>query len=135
MRRTATLEKLASLGGTALVGETLQLILGVWDLRMDAFDAPIVHGIGLIQHHLRDSIDPERWADTLLGVVPLALKTQAAALGETLTGTAGVRMAITIMVRYNRNHRVPGKTVLVSARSFGGGARNARSRPLPVKSA
>ena len=135
VRCTATLEKLAALGGTDLVRETLELIVGVWDLRMDAFDAPIVHSIGLIHHHLRDRIDPERLADTLLGVAPLILRTQAAALGEMITGTAGVRMAITIMVLYNKNRRVPGKPVLVSARSFGGGARNARSRPLPVKTA
>ncbi|UJL32185.1 hypothetical protein HZU38_30865 (plasmid) [Mycolicibacterium vanbaalenii] len=135
VRCTATLEKLAALGGTDLVRETLQLILSVWDLRTDAYDAPIVHGVGLIQHHLRERIDPERLADTLLGVVPLALRTQAAALGDTLTGTAGVRMATTIMVLYNKNRRVLGRPVLVSARSFGGGARNARSRPLPSKTA
>jgi hypothetical protein len=135
VRCTATLEKLAALGGTDLVRETLQLILGVWDLRTDAYDAPIVHAIGLIQHHLRERIDPQRLADTLLGVVPLALRTQAAALGDTLTGTSGVRMAITIMVLYNKNRRVPGRPVLVSARSFGGGSRNARSRPLPSKTA
>lgn len=70
-----------------------------------------------------------------MGVVPLALKTHAAALEETLTGTAGVRMAITIMLLYNKNRRVPGRPVLVSARSFGGGSRNARSRPRPVHTA
>lgn len=135
VRCTATLEKLAALGGTDLVRDTLALILDVWDLRPDAFDAPLVHGIGLIQHHLRGRIDPERLADTLLGVVPLALRTHAAAMGETLSGTAGVRMAITVMVLYNKNRRVPGERVLVSARTFGGGSRNARSRPLPVKTA
>ena len=135
VRCTATLEKLAALGGTELVSDTLRMILGVWDQRADAYDAPLVHGIGLIQHHLGQRIDPERLVDTLLGVMPLALKTQAAALGETLTGTAGVRMATTIMVLYNKNRRVSGKPVLVSARSFGGGARNARSRPISARSA
>ncbi|OOK65270.1 hypothetical protein BZL29_7711 [Mycobacterium kansasii] len=135
VRCTATLEKLFALGGAELIRDTLELIFQVWDLRMDAYDAPIVHGIGLIQHYLRDRIDPERLADTLLGVVPPALRTHAAALGETLTGTAGVRMATTIMVLYNRNRRVPGQRVLVSARTFGGGARNARSRPLPAQTA
>lgn len=127
VRCTATLEKLAALGGTELVASTLKLISDVWDLRVDAYDAPVVHAVGLIQHHLRDRVDPHRLTDTLMGVVPLALKTQAAALGETLTGTAGVRMAVTIMVLYNKNRRVPGRAVLVSARSFGGGSRNARS--------
>jgi hypothetical protein len=86
MRCTATLERLAALGGVELVRETLQLIVGLWDLRLDAFDAPIVYSIGLIQHHLRDRIDAERLADALLGVIPLALRTHAAALGETVTG-------------------------------------------------
>jgi hypothetical protein len=137
VRCTATLEKLAALGGTELVGETLKLITDVWDRQIDSFDAPVVHAIGLIQHHLGGRIDPHRLIDTLFGVTPLALKTHVAALGETLTvtGTAGVRTATTIMVLYNKNRRVPGKPVLVSARSFGGGSRNARSQPLPAKTA
>lgn len=135
VRCTATLEKLAGLGGVDLVRDTLQLIMGVWDLRIEAYDAPIVHAVGLILHHLKDRIDPERLADTLLGVLPLALRTHAAALGEALTGTAGVRMAITIMVLYNKNRRVPGQRILVCARTFGGGSRNARSMPPHAKSA
>lgn len=134
VRCTSTLEKLAGLGGIELVRDTLTLIMDVWDLRMDAYDAPLVHAVGLILYHLHGRIDPERLADTLLGVLPLALRTHAAAMGETLTGTAGVRMAITIMVFYNKNRRVPGERILVSARTFGGGSRNARSLPR-VKSA
>ncbi len=76
VRCTATLEKLVALGGTDLARETLQLIVGVWELRLDAFDGPLVHAVGLIRHHLRDRIDPERLADTVLGVVRLALWTQ-----------------------------------------------------------
>lgn len=129
VRCTSTLEKLAGLGGIELVRDTLTLIMGVWDLRVDAYDAPLMHAVGLILHHLRGRIDPERLADTLLGVMPLALRTHAAAMGETLTGTAGVRMAITIMVLYNKNRRIPGERILVSARTFGGGSRNARSLP------
>ncbi len=135
VRCTATLEKLAALGGTELVAETLKLITDVWDVMLDAFDAPIVHALGLIQHHLRDRIDAHRLVDTLMGVTPLQVKTHTAALGATLTGTAGVRTATTIMVIYNKNRRVPGKPVLASARTFGGGSRNARSQPLPAKSA
>lgn len=134
VRCTATLEKLVALGGVELLESTLKVITDVWDNRMDAFDAPLVHAVGLIQHYLADRIDPHRLTDTLMGVLPLKLKTQAAAL-ETLTGTTGVRLAITIMIFYNKNRRVPGKAVLVSARSFGGGSRNARSRPLSAKSA
>lgn len=137
VRCTATLEKLAGLGGTKLVGETLKLITDVWDREVDSFDAPIVHAIGLIQHHLGDRIDQHRLVDTLFGVTPRALKSQVAALEEAMgvTGTAGVRTATAIMVRYNKNRRVPGKAILVSARSFGGGSRNARSRTAPAKTA
>ncbi|WP_293002587.1 DUF6551 family protein [Mycobacterium sp.] len=133
VRCTATLEKLAGLGGVELVAATLGLIHGVWDQRVDAYDAPIVHAVGLILHHLHDRVDPERLTDTLLGVLPLSLRTHAAAMGEALTGTAGVRMAITIMVLYNKNRRVAGQRILVCARTFGGGSRNARS--LPAQSA
>jgi hypothetical protein len=121
VRCTATLEKLVALGGPELVASTLQMITDVWDVRTDAFDAPVVHAVGLILHHLRDRVDVHRLVDTLMGVMPLTLKTQTAALGETLTGTAGVRMAVTIMVFYNKNRRVPGRAVLVSARSFAAG--------------
>ena len=135
VRCTATLEKLAALGGAELVAATLQLIVNVWDLRLDAYDAPMVHALGLIGHHLRDRVDQHRLVDTLMGVTPLQIKTHTAALGATLTGTLGVRTATTIMVLYNKNRRVPGRPVLVSARTFGGGARNARSLPLDSKSA
>lgn len=131
VRCTSALEKLAALGGVTLIHDTLALIVDVWDTRVDAFDAPIVHGLGLVLHHLRGRVDMERLTDTLLGVLPLALKTETAALGSTLTGTTPVRTAITIMLFYNKNRRVRGDRILVSARTFGGGARNARSRPAP----
>lgn len=132
VRCTATLEKLVALGGIDLVTETLELIADVWDIRQDAYDAPLVHGLGLILHHLRNRIAPDRLADALLGVLPRQLKSQAQALRETTTGTAPKLMAIAIMVAYNRNRRVPGPKVLVSTRTFGGGSRNARSLPQPA---
>lgn len=137
VRCTATLEKLAALGGPVLVGKTLKMITDVWSRDVDSFDAPMVHAIGLILHHLRDRIDQHRLIDTLFGVTPLALKNHVAALGQTLTvtGTTGVRTAQAIMFIYNKNRRVPGKAILVSARSFGGGSRNARSRSVPAKTA
>ena len=114
VRCTATLEKLVALGGTDLARETLQLIVGVWELRLDAFDGPLVHAVGLIRHHLRDRIDPERLADTLLGVVPLALRTQLRRVGTDPHRHPGVRMAITIMVALQQEppcagHSSPGQ--------------------------
>jgi hypothetical protein len=133
VRCTATLEKLAALGGVELIRDTLDLIVDVWDVRQDAFDAPVVHGIGLVLHHLDAQIDLERLTDTLLGTVPLQLKTQALTLVG--TGRQPVRMAITLMSLYNRNRHVPGRRIDVSPRSFGGGARNARSLPALPESA
>jgi hypothetical protein len=136
VRCTATLEKLHKLGGIELVQDTLKLIVDIWDTRLDAFDAPIVHGIGLVLHHLRHRIDLERLADTLLDIpAPRHLKTRALALGETTTGTQPVLTAITVMFLYNKNRNVPGEKILVSARTFGGGARNARSLPPVAKTA
>lgn len=129
VRCTATLEKLTKLGGVELVGETLKLIVDVWDTRLEAFDAPVVHGLGLVLHHLRDQLDEERLADSLLGVVPRQLKSQASALRDTTTGTAPKLMAIAIMLCYNRNRRISGPRIMVNARTFGGGSRNARSLP------
>lgn len=136
VRCTSTLEKLRALGGVELVGDTLKLIIDVWDIRLDAFDAPIVHGIGLVLHHLRDRIDLERLADTLLGIPgPRNLKTRALALGEHQGGTQPVLTALMIMFLYNKNRNVPGERISVTARTFGGGARNARSLPRIAQTA
>ena len=135
LRCTSTLEKLHALGGVDLVRDTLALLVDVWDIRLDAFDALIVHGLGLILHYLRGRIDQERLVDSLMGVFPRQLKTHAAHLRETTTGTQPKLIAIAIMTAYNRNRRVPGNRILVSARTFGGSARNAHSLPLTAKSA
>lgn len=129
LRCTSTVEKLLKLGGDRLIDETLGLIVDVWDCRMDAFDAPIVHGIGLILHSLRDPIDLERLFDALLDVMPRQLKTQALALRDITTGAQSVLVEIAIMSLYNRK---PGRKILVSNRTFGGGSRNARSVPQAV---
>lgn len=126
LRCTATVEKLLTLGGPELVDDTLGLIVDVWGRRMDAFDAPIVHGVGLILHRLREPIDLERLSESLLDVMPRQLKTQAVALRDITTGSQSVLVAIAIMAIYNRK---PGRKILVSNRTFGGGARNARSVP------
>ena len=131
IRCTSTLEKLHALGGVDLIRDTLDLLVDVWDVRQDAFDAPAVHGIGLVLHHLEHDIDLERLTDTLLSTLPIQLKTQATAL--IATGRHPVRIALTVLSLYNRNRRVPGRRIEVTPRTFGGGARNARSLPsLPA---
>lgn len=134
VRCTATLEKLAAVGGPDLVRDALGLIVDIWGDRQDALDAPIVAGVGLVLHYLEDQIDLERLTDTLLGVLPMQLKTQALALVS--TGTQQIRMAITIIALYNQNRRVRrGHRIHVTARTFGGGSRNARSVVSVPKSA
>lgn len=134
VRCTATLEKLAAVGGTDLVRDALGLIVDIWGDRQDALDAPVVAGVGLVLHYLEDRIDLERLTDTLLGVLPMQLKTQAVALVP--TGTQQVRMAITIIALYNQNRNVRGsQRIHVTARTFGGGSRNARSVAPVAKSA
>lgn len=133
VRCTATLEKLAKLDGAQLIEKTLRLVLDIWGRRLDAFDAPIVHGVGLVLHHIDSAdLDQERLYNALLDIMPRQLKTQALALRESgvTTGSQPVLVAIAIIGIYNRK---PGRKILVSNRTFGGGAVNAHSvRPAAV---
>jgi hypothetical protein len=124
VRCTSTLEKLAKIGGVSLIGETLGVVTDVWGERLDGFDAPIVHGIGLVLHYLREPLDVPRVVDALFDVMPRQLKTHALALRDMTTGAQPVLVAIAIMSLYNKK---PGKKILVSNRTFGGGSRNAHS--------
>lgn len=127
IRCTATLEKLVKLGGVKLIEQTLQLILDTWGRRLDAYDAPIVHGVGLVLHHIStDDIDYERLFNALLDIMPRQLKTHALGLRDSgvTTGTQPVLVAIAICGVYNKK---PGRKILVSNRTFGGGAVNAHS--------
>lgn len=129
VRAVAAMEKLVTLGGTPLLSDTLQLLLDVWGRRQDAYDAPILTGVGLVLHHLHEPLDMERLYNSLLDIMPRQLKTQALALRDMTTGAQPVLVAIAIMSLYNRR---PGRKILVSNRTFGGGARNNRSVE-PVK--
>lgn len=115
----STLEKIVKLGEgeTKLLDDTLQLITMVWSDRRDAVDAAIVHGVALILYHLNKQVDPERLVDTLMGILPRQLKTNAAAMRELSPGTMPVCTAIAIMTLYNKK---PGGKLLVSHRTFGG---------------
>lgn len=127
IRCTSTLEKLAKLGGVKLIERALVLILELWGRRLDAYDAPIVHGVGLVLHYIgQNDIDHERLFNVLLDIMPRQLKTQALALRESgvTTGTQPVLVAIAIIGLYNKK---PGRKILVSNRTFGGGSVNAHS--------
>jgi hypothetical protein len=124
----AALEKVVKLGGAELLDETLSLIVEIWGGRRDALDAPIVHGLALVLHYLREPIDLTRLGDCLVEILPRQLKTQAVALRDLTTGALPILTAIAIMALYNRK---PGRKILVSNRTFGGGSRNARSTLMP----
>jgi len=124
VRCTSTLEKLAALGGPSLVEETLRLVFDCWGKRLDAFDAPIVHGLGLVLHYLDDPLDRPRLWESMLDMMPRQLKTQALALRDVTHGSQAKLVALAVMALYNRR---PGKKILVSSNTFGPTARNAHS--------
>lgn len=122
----SAMEKVVKIGGIRLLDETLGLISEVWGARRDALDAPIVQGLGLVLHHLAEPIDLDRLGECLIEVLPRQLKAQAVMLRDITTGALPVLTAIAIMSLYNKK---PGRRILVSNRTFGGGSRNARSAP------
>lgn len=121
---TSTLEKVVKLGGTELLDDSLRLITKAWGDRRDAFDSPIVNGVALILYYLNAEIEGARLAECLMDNQPRHLKSSATALRDFTAGSTAVLTAIAIMAIYNKR---PGKRLLVSNRTFGGGSVNARS--------
>lgn len=121
----AALEKVVKLGGTALLDDVLQLVVAAWAGRRDSLDAPLIHGLALVLHHLADRIDLERLGDSLCEVLPAQLRRQAVALKDLTTGTLPTLTALAVVANYNRR---PGRKIDgVTNRTFGGGSVNARS--------
>jgi hypothetical protein len=127
----STLERIAKIGGLDrgcdLLDQALEVVTDVWALRRDSLDAPIVHGLALILHHLGGDVDLERLVDTLLEVQPRRIGAEARALKDAHRGTLATLYAMAMMARYDRK---PGPKLRVTPKDFGGGARNARSAPL-----
>lgn len=124
VRCTATLEKLHALDGPDLISAVLNVAQEAWGRDVAGFDAPIVHGLGLVLFHLHSDLDPRRLVESLLDVRPQNLKAAAANLRGMTTGSTAKLVAITVMAGYNKR---PGRKILVSARTFGGTSRNAHS--------
>lgn len=121
----AALEKVVKLGGgggVLLLDNSLELITKAWGERRDAFDATIIRGISLVLYHLGKEIDGSRLFDAMQLIVPRQLKAQANAVREMSPCTAHVATAVAVMTFYNKQ---PGKKLLVSSRTFGGGSINA----------
>ncbi len=129
---TAALEKVVKLGGVHLLNDVLGLIVGAWQTRRDGLDAPIIHGLAMVLHHLRDEIDLKRLADTLIDVMPRQVKTQAVSLREMSPGTLPVITAIVIIGLYNKK---PGRKIEVTHKTFGGtGLVNSAPKPKDAPS-
>lgn len=126
-----TLEKVADIDD-ALLDETLGLIIDIWGRRRDGLDAPIIHGLALILHHMRDDIDLERLVDALLDTLPRQLKTQAVALRDMQSGTLPILTALVILNHYNKR---PGRKVAVEPRTFGGVGRGGKNTHRAAASA
>jgi hypothetical protein len=125
----STLERVAKMGGLDqgcdLLDEVLELIVEIWERRRDSLDAPVIHGLALILRYIHADVDMERLVEVLLDTSPRRISAEANRLAEEVRGTLATRTALAIMARYNR---APGKKVNVTAKDFGGGAANARSR-------
>lgn len=119
------LERVVKLGGVGLLDAALELIVGAWQKRRDGLDSPIIHGVSLVLHYLRDDIDLERLANTLIDILPRQIKTQAVALREMSPGTLPIVTAIVIVGLYNKK---PGRKIDVTSKSFGGGGNNPRMK-------
>lgn len=126
VRCTATLEKLHALGGVDLVTAALNTTSTVWGRNIAAFDADIVHGLGLVIHFLHNELDGPRLVTALTEVAPRHIKSSAYGLRDMTTGTMPKLVAIAVVSLYNRR---PGRKIAVSVKSFGGSARNAHSAP------
>lgn len=124
MRCTATLEKLHALDGPRLITAVLNCVTQVWGRHVAGFDAPIVHGLGLVLFHLDGQLDGARLVEALLETSPRHLRANAATLRDMTTGSTAKLVAIAAMTGYNRR---PGRKILVSTATFGGTSRNAHS--------
>ncbi|WP_433734901.1 DUF6551 family protein (plasmid) [Nocardia sp. CA-129566] len=101
IRCIATLERIHRMGGTRLLGNTLQTIVNVWGRRLDSVDAPIVMGLALILHTYTDTLDHRRLGEVLIEMVPRQIKARAQALREVETGQIGKLAAKYMVTTYN----------------------------------
>ncbi|TXH26074.1 MAG: hypothetical protein E6R06_07515 [Mycobacterium sp.] len=101
VRCVSSLEKIVRLGGQDLLTLTLDLIKEVWGVRLEAFDAVLVHGIALVLWHFGSAVDVERLGDALIDVAPRQIKARAVALREAQSGVMHKLAALVIVSVYN----------------------------------
>ncbi|MEV0081147.1 DUF6551 family protein [Nocardia neocaledoniensis] len=100
IRCVSTLEKVYALGGEKLLRDALDLIAETWGHRLDAVDAPLVHGVARVLHSY-DCLDVERLGEVLIDIAPRQVKARAQALRETETGQISRLVALVIIGAYN----------------------------------
>lgn len=100
LRCVAQCEKLYRLGKRELLERTLRTIVAVWGVQVDAVDAPIVGGVGLLLHH-HGELDDDRLQEALVDETPRRIKARANALGETERGSKAKLAALTMVTIYN----------------------------------
>lgn len=102
IRCVSTCEKILQLGGHNLLRETLELVVEVWGVGPEAFDAPLLHGTAYLLHHYGSELDTARLADAMVDCSPRQFKAKAIALREYERGTMPKLAALVIVSTYNR---------------------------------
>lgn len=103
IRCVATCEKILQLGGPKLLRETLELVVEVWGVEPEAFDAPLLHGTALVLYHFGSELNTERLADAMIDCSPRQFKAKAIALREIERGTMPKLAAMVVVSTYNRS--------------------------------
>lgn len=102
IRCVATCEKIMQLGGAKLLRETLELVVEVWGVDAEAFDAPLLHGTAYVLFHFGTELDTQRLADAMIDCSPRQFKAKAIALREFERGTMPKLAALIVVSTYNR---------------------------------
>lgn len=102
IRCVSTCEKIVQLGGPKLLRETLELVVEVWGVEAEAFDAPLLHGTAYVLFHFGSDLDKQRLADAMIDCSPRTFKAKAIALREFERGTMPKLAALVVISTYNR---------------------------------
>lgn len=102
IRCVSTCEKIVQLGGAKLLRETLELVVEVWGVEAEAFDAPLLHGTAYVLFHFGSELDTQRLADAMIDCSPRQFKAKAIALREFERGTMPKLAALVVVSAYNR---------------------------------
>ena len=131
IRCVSTCEKILQLGGRTLLRETLELVVEVWGVEPEAFDAPLLHGTSYVLYHYGSELDTTRLADAMVDCSPRQFKAKAIALREYERGTMPKLAALVIVSSYNRTKGPK----LVAPKDFTKPSKRPRRTDLPERQA